>query len=324
MYLRFNLIYIFIGLIIFNGCERKSNPVQSNDGVPPSVPTRLNIYYSQDGAIGLEWYPNPEPDIKGYNVYRKINDGSYSFLKFTKNFYLVDDSLSYNDTYFYKVSAIDNGDLESQASVEVSAMPLNKTPPKSPGGLVINARNWEGNVSVHLEWNKNTESDVADYLVYRDTLQGFIPDSSKLVGLTDKIEFSDTTGLKFYTNYFYRIKAVDKGGLESKQSDEVSDQIYTIPQILFPGDSSYPGYFTSFRIKTINRAANYRVIVQTNKYFGDFWSKKFTSTIVNDTIDVTFDPPYLYNGTYYWRVATFSENNDSPNSITQQYQFTIK
>ncbi|MGA7838516.1 MAG: hypothetical protein WB996_11150 [Ignavibacteriaceae bacterium] len=321
--MRYNWLNIFLIVIIFNGCERKVNPVQPNDGVPPAVPTQLTVYYLQDGAVGIEWKPNSEPDLNGYNIYRKTNSSSFSFLAFTKNFYYANDSLSYNDTYYYKISAIDDGGLESQLSTEVSATPVNKNPPKKPTGLLINARNWEGKISVHLEWNKNQESDVAEYKVYRDTVQNFTLDSTKIVGHSSNIEYSDTTNVKLYKDYYYRIKAIDKGGLQSPQSDEVSDQVYGMPELIFPANDSYHKYFSDFKIKTIGKPASYQVIVQDNKFFGDFWSKKFTSSVISDTISVSFDPVYLSNATYYWRVVTYSGNNDSPNSISEQYHFTI-
>lgn len=326
MCLRFNRAYFLIlfALPLLDGCQRGTNPVKSNDGVPPAVPTGLNVYYSQDGSVGLEWHPNTEPDLKGYNVYRKINNGIYSLFSFTGNFYFIDDSLSYNDTYFYRISAIDNDGLESARSAEISANPINKNPPQKPAGLMISARNWEGKLSVHLEWNGNQASDVAYYIIYRDTVADFTPDSLDIIGTSGGIEFSDTTSLTFYREYFYRVKAVDKGGLQSPESDEVSDQIYESPVQVFPSDKSYPGYFSSFRIKTIGKPANYEIIVQNNRYFGDFWSRKFSSTSVNDTIYVTFDPPYLFNSTYYWRVVTYSPGSDSPNSVSSQYSFTIK
>lgn len=326
MYLRFNRAYILIllALAFSEGCERGNNPVKSNDGVPPAVPTGLNVYYSRDGSVGLEWHHNAEPDLKGYNVYRKINNGNYSLLSFTGNFYFIDDSLSYNDTYFYRISAVDNNGLESAQSAEISANPVNKNPPLKPTGLIINARNWEGNLSIHLEWNANRAGDIAYYTIYRDTVAGFTPDSLKIIGTTGGIEFSDTTNLHFYTDYFYTIKAVDKGELSSVASDEVSDRIYESPLPLFPADNSYPGYFTSFKIKTIGTPADYEIVVQNNRYFGDFWSSKFHSNAVNDTIYVAFNPPYLYNSTYYWRIVTYSPGSDSPNSVSEQYSFTIK
>ncbi len=83
--------------------------------------------------------------------------------------------------------------------------------------------------------------------------------------------------------------------------------------------------FSEFKIKTIKVPATYEIIVQENQFFGSFWDKQFASNVTNDTISVNFDPPYLYSKqTYYWRVAVYTTSNSEPNSISKQFQFTIK
>ena len=73
-----------------------------------------------------------ESDLKGYNIYRKTNSTDYVFLTFTANSYWFDDSLSYTEKYFYKISAIDIWGEESQRSEEVSATPVNRYNPQKP------------------------------------------------------------------------------------------------------------------------------------------------------------------------------------------------
>lgn len=323
--MRFKIILFLFYLLMISGCQRDSNLVQPDDGLPPAVPVNLTVYYAAEGEIGILWQPNSEPDLKGYNVYRKIGSGNYNFLVFTSNYYFVDDSLEYNVTYYYKVSAVDLSGRESRKSAEVFATPKNFRPPSAPRSLLINARNWEGKLSVYLSWDRNPESDVAYYYIYRSTQQNFTPDSTNLIGRTINSEFSDTVNLQFYKTYYYAVRAVDKGSLISAPSATVNDEIYEISQPIFPADNSNLSPFNNFKILTIKKPATYQIIVQTNKYFGDFWSTTFSSSAISDTISVAFNPLYLdYNVTYYWRVITYSPGGYSPNSISQQSRFTIK
>lgn len=323
---KFSPALFSICLLLLTGCQRDANLIKPDDGLPPAVPVNLQIYYSAEGEIGIVWQPNSEPDLRGYNVYRKIGSSSiYNFLAFTTNDYFVDDSLLYNEVYYYKISAIDLRGRESNLSTEVFATPNNFKPPTAPRNVLINARNWEGKSSVYLSWDRNPESDVAHYNIYRSTQQNFTADSTNLVGETINSEFSDTTNLQFYTTYYYSVRAVDRGNLTSAPSETVRDEIYEISQPIFPADNSNLSPFNSFKILTIKKSVTYQIIVQTNQFFGDFWSTTFSSNVISDTISVKFNPVYLdYNVTYYWRVITYSPGGYSPNSISQQYKFTIK
>jgi hypothetical protein len=78
-----------------------------------------------------------------------------------------------------------------------------------------------GNAQVTLRWNKNTESDFAQYRIYRsispnptikvDSTTGGITDTTKII-----------TGLTNGTTYYFRVTAVDSSGLESGYSNEVN------------------------------------------------------------------------------------------------------
>jgi len=307
------------------GCERPTDANQEDDGIPPAVPIGVQISYASDGEILIEWYPNPEGDLKGYNVYRKTNSTDYILLTFTTDSYWFDDSLSYAEKYFYKISAIDIWGEESQRSEEVSAIPSNQFNPRKPRYVSINARNWEGKISVFLSWEPNNESDIAGYNVYRDLNSTFMADSTNLIGFTDKIEYSDTNNIQLYLEYYYKIRAVDKGSLLSDESSVVSDQVYEIADQVFPSNDSFVNYFDYFTIKAIKVTANYRILVQTNEFYGEFWSKDFFSSTIDDTIKVDFNPPYLYPYTYYyWRVITFSNDSSEPNSISPILKFKVK
>ena len=323
IYLKRNLIILFF-IVLFFGCERQININQTDNNIPPAVPVGLHIGFSSDGLIAIAWQNNVEADLKGYNVYRCVDSVNFTYLNFTTNNYYFDDSLNYNTTYYYKISAVDIFNRESQLTGYVSAEPKNLYPPSTPRGLSINARNWEGQRSVYLSWLPNPEGDISGFNIYKSLTQNFNADSSTFYAFTKVSNFSDTINLNLYTQYYYRIKAVDKGGLLSDQSDIVNDEIYEIPQIVFPQNGAQTSYFNYFIIKAINVPANYKIIVQDNLFYGEVWSSDFYSTTTNDTISVLFNASYINSNTpYYWRVVTYSQNAEIPNSVSPLYKFVI-
>lgn len=319
---KYFFIIIILSLSVIS-CERLTETSVSDDGIPPAVPVGLRIVFSYDGEVGLEWNANNEADIRGYNVYRRENKTASILIAFTSDNYFFDDSLNYNSQYYYKISAVDLSGKESAATLEVLAEPKNIYSPIAPRFPLINARNWENNLSVYLSWEKSFESDVNQYLIYRSLDQNFNADSISFIGGITYNYFTDTTSLEKETKYYYKIKAMDKGGLISQPSDEVSDEIYEQAELIFPQDSSEVNFFDYFKIKMIDKPATYRISVMTNPYIGEYWASEFYSEATNDTISVRFNPDYVdANITYYLRIAVYSVS-EQPNSISNLYNFII-
>lgn len=318
-------ISIFSFSIIQFACERPTDATQTDDGIPPAVPTGVMITYASDGEILIEWAENTESDLKGYNVYRKSEGTEYVLLSFTNKSYWFDDSLTYDVKYYYQITAIDIWGEESQRSLEVFATPINRYNPQRPRYISINARNWEGKKSIFLRWEQGYESDIKGYNIYRSLNSDFTTDSITFIGFTNSFEFTDSTEHQFYAEYYYKIRTVDKGELLSSESSVVSDQIFEMAEQVFPKNNSLSNYFEEFLIKTIAVPADYRIVVQTNEFFGEFWRKDFHSNIINDTLGVNFTPSSLYPYTdYYWRIITYSVNSSGPNSISPLYKFQVK
>ncbi|MCJ7578833.1 MAG: right-handed parallel beta-helix repeat-containing protein [candidate division Zixibacteria bacterium] len=91
-------------------------------------------------------------------------------------------------------------------------------PPKAPDSL----RATSSQSVITLHWKPNTESDLSHYLVYRDTLTGFIPDTFKIEGEVpkDSSVFRDAD-VVLGKSYYYRLSAWDLTGHQSEYSDEV-------------------------------------------------------------------------------------------------------
>lgn len=318
--------YLFLLLLIITpACTRPVEINNADSSIPPAVPVNVKIFESFDGEIGVEWQDNSESDLLGYNVYRRTDSTNYKLLKFTTDDYIIDDSLNYYTKYFYEITAVNNSHLESSRSIEVSSTPLNIYKPYPVRNISINARNWEDTISIYLSWIPSGETDIKGYNIYKSTSPSFTADSLTIIAFTKNTFYPDVSGLKLYTNYYYKVRAIDKGGLISDETPAVTDQIYGIPSAVFPEDNASISPFGSFLITALKVPAKYKVIVQSNEFFGEIWSNTVTTSRTNDTLSIPFNPSYVYpDKYYYWRIATFSNDNSEPNSISRLYKFIIK
>ena len=77
---------------------------------------------AQQLYIDLTWTPNTEPDLAGYNVYRRVADEAPVKINvdLVKTPSFRDTNVKAGTKYFYSVSAVDLRNNESQKSVEAS------------------------------------------------------------------------------------------------------------------------------------------------------------------------------------------------------------
>ncbi len=99
-------------------------------------------------------------------------------------------------------------------------------PPKAPDSLDASF----DSVTITLTWRPNTEADLSHYTVYKDTLFGFTPDSSKIVGTVSK----DSSSFKDYNweygkTYYYKLSAWDFTDHQSPYSDELMIEATDVP-----------------------------------------------------------------------------------------------
>ncbi len=90
------------------------------------------------------------------------------------------------------------------------------TPPTAPTGLVATG----GNAVVNLDWNDNTDTDLAGYNVHRSTTTGG-PYTKLNASLLAASAYSDTT-VTNGTTYYYVVTAVDISNNESANSNQAS------------------------------------------------------------------------------------------------------
>ena len=190
------------------------------DTTAPATPTALTATPGNT-TVGLTWTSPPDPDVKGYNVYRSTALPVDTTTPINGALVTTE---SYNDTgltngipYFYAVKAVDTSANVSTASVEATATPEgDTTPPAAPTGLTATA----GNNLVNLTWTANGEPDLAGYNLYRGTALGG-PYTRVNTPLITGTSYSDTN-LTNGTPYYYVLRAVDSSTNESGNSSEIT------------------------------------------------------------------------------------------------------
>lgn len=318
-----NLPLWFFVLLILWSCVREKITEPVDDSALPVTPTDLRVNAAQDGAVGIEWRRNTELNLKGYNIYRSVNRADqFKFLDFTPNSYFVDDSLEYDSTYYYRISAVDRQNRQSAPTSYVSATPKNIYAPLKPYLVYINARNWSNSISIKLNWSPSEDTDTKGYEIYRSATPSFEADSAHYLDFTPQIFYYDTKNVSLLTKYYYRIKAVDKGGLKSSTTNEVSDLVLNSPLLVYPSNKSNVRSLSEFRFKAVSRPAKYKLVILSNEVYGTVKEIDFTSDKVDEEIKINvtgiFLEPYK---TYTWRVYTYTASEIDPNSYSEYFSF---
>ncbi|MBA7614839.1 hypothetical protein ES703_22113 [subsurface metagenome] len=204
----------------------------------PAAPTGLQSEVNQD-TVTLSW-TIPEDSDETYNLGLSYNlrvgttsggDELMSAQATSAGDRLipalgnVQENLSWNlydlpdDSIYWSVQSIDAGFAGSAFAVEDTFVIA--VPPATPQNLIVGTYYDIG--AVPLIWNQNTESDFLRYRIYMDTES--VP--TTLVDSTSDNAIGETTititGLTVGTTYYFRVKAVDAGLIESVDfSNEVN------------------------------------------------------------------------------------------------------
>ncbi|MHC1738247.1 MAG: T9SS type A sorting domain-containing protein [Ignavibacteriaceae bacterium] len=189
-------------------------------------------------------------------------------------------------------------------------------PPLTPRNIQYTANINEKKII--FSWKKNSESDFKEYHVFRDTVQGFTPDSSHLYlilpdsTLGDTAQFIDTYSGE-NAKYYYRIIATDNQGNDSEASDEISVVITGVEIIdveIATDYQLYQNYPNPFNPKTVisyQLAVSCYVKVMVYDIKGEL-----LETLVNEYkptgyYEVEFNASKYASGIYLYRIEAIDE-----------------
>jgi fibronectin type 3 domain-containing protein len=172
---------------------------------------------------------SPLARVRGYNVYRGVAPGNYASRPVNREpvtapeFYDAD--LVNDQTYYYVVHAVeDQGPPWQQGlrSAEVSAVPVDLTPPAPPRG--VRAVAGPGAV-VALSWEPSGESDLLGYLVYRSDGPNRRP--RLIIDTPFSAPALYDRSVRSGGRYYYTVTAVDASSRrnESAASEEIEAEV---------------------------------------------------------------------------------------------------
>jgi hypothetical protein len=208
--------------------------------LPPLVPASVTAQPG-DGTVALAWSANPEKDVAGYNVYRRLPPATAWTLR-TSSPVPASAAPSYQESgltnrigYCYQVRAVDGQGREGDPSREACAIPkIDVTPPVWTGPVgALFAEGGDGQAVVRFEPAADQGSTVA-YDLYYST---FTPVDRSLPG-TGRISNATITpsgsghalemnvpGLINGRRYFFNLQAVDAEGNADGNAAEATAEI---------------------------------------------------------------------------------------------------
>lgn len=201
----------------------------------PSIPRGLMAKSDVIREIPLSWIPNPEPEVKGYRIYRSSSkDGPYSLIGKVdgrdKTSFVDSQGLRDNTEYHYQITAINIADVEGDPtppiSVTTRGIPLPPQGLKAQGGMVKN---------ILIGWKPPPDPEVRGYIIYRSpSPEGTFVEIQKMRG-RNKSSFLDRGPVKKRltdgTTYYYRMRSYNKVNVLSEESEIVFARTKNVPQV---------------------------------------------------------------------------------------------
>jgi len=194
--------------------------------VAPGAPTNLTISDASDKAnslwrLTLVWKaPTTGGTPAKYEVYRSTDNLSFSFIGFVTSTAYTDSDLTYNQTYYYKVKALDNAGSSSIFSNTVSLAPVGKYyDPPSAGGVPSAAC---GSTTCIISWSTSRATYGTVEYGKTSTYGSAASETTAVKDHSIKI-----SGLAPGTTYHYRVLALDEPNLVGYDRSQAYSSDYT-------------------------------------------------------------------------------------------------
>ena len=301
-----------------------SKTVYAETAITPNAPIILSTE-AHIKSIKITWSPNPiksaDPSkLMGYKFYRaKTEKGPYREVanilgkdlglgidttldKLFKVHYL-DNHLTDGEEYYYKVSAYNEKNLESDLSSPMV-------------GKCIPVVQWviaEGHMirQMKLSWNAATSEHVQGYFIYRSTSsdEGFV--KIKKISSREINSFLDKKGLKDETTYYYRVSLFEDSEKEGSLSD-VASSITKGPPPIPKGLRAKSGIAKNVKLtwdvspeEEVKGYRLYRSIAREGEYVP---IEKIRNRKKDEYLDKgTYNKPLMDNTTYYYKLTAYNK-----------------
>lgn len=188
-------------------------PSQVINGTTKPLPKMVrNVHAStnEPKKITISWSPNQTDEIAYYKVYSSPTSMLlYTYLAKTKKSKFEDLINSNGTTRYYKVTAVDVDDLESEKQDDgIMGQTLSALPAPTITQAAYNG------FGVSLRWSPNPQAQ--SYMIIKES-----NGDSKIINDITSNSYVDSNILP-NTEYTYEVIAIDKYGIKSDESDDVS------------------------------------------------------------------------------------------------------
>jgi fibronectin type 3 domain-containing protein len=276
---------------------------------PPTAPTGMNSSASGSG-IKINWTKNTEGNVAGYRIYRSDSaNGTFTLLNsalVTTNNY-TDILAPVGQTSYYRVTAVDVHGNESAYNTTSATRTSDTVAPAQPTGVIANGLT----TGISLNWDDNTETDLAGYDVYRSTSSGgtFTKLNPSKLTTSDYVDTSATAG----TTYYYRIYAVDTSNNSSNPATAsatrpISGTVPAAASNLAITSSSASGVSLTWADNSSNE-----VSFRIERKIGSGGSYAALTTLGSNVTSYT-DTNVSAGNTYFYRVIATGTGGDAPAS----------
>ncbi|MGA1867761.1 MAG: Ig-like domain-containing protein [bacterium] len=185
----------------------------SSDTTAPGQIADLSAHdtlYDNGGSIDLVWSASAAPDLAYYRIYRDTSSiielTGMGPISLSIRPHYQDTSTTDGVNYYYAIVAVDQcGNYEDVVSSFGPVVSVDNIPPSRP--LELRAR--PDDTSIHLDWEANSEPDLAGYKIYWGTNYRYVNGESPY---TDwDLDYTYTLSgclftriyVKVYTSYYY-------------------------------------------------------------------------------------------------------------------------
>lgn len=189
------------------------------DNVPPARIQNVRTVIVE-GNIQVQWPISGGLDVTGYNVYRSFEpDENYTLINddlipVTEPLF-IDSDITRGNRYYYRVTAVDENDNESERSVVAERIVADYTPPPAPANLT--AEYIPEDDRIDLEWEMDSiPDDFRTFVLLRRTVtessagRAFSGVSTEEIGNSSFSDYgNDGTGFTEGATYQFAILAAD-------------------------------------------------------------------------------------------------------------------
>jgi fibronectin type 3 domain-containing protein len=189
--------------------------LQVPDVTPPEPPANVMANNVDGIRVDLNWNQTTSGDAVSYRIHRKKIDSTLTEIDSVsvQNRLLRDESVELGLEYQYGVSAIDSVGNESEPTLSDTVLVRDYDPPRK----VRNVRTTAVDEGVEITWEPVSAPDMVGYNVYRSNI------STGVYNPLNQQPVEETNWIDENANdeFWYRVRAVDISGNESRPSEPV-------------------------------------------------------------------------------------------------------